>query len=117
MPHRQSLTPPEDLFDIGEYITEVLVPSDSSAVGKTIYEIEVMEDQETGGVTVLDIVRNGHRIPAPPAYQVLQANDVLVLEIASQTLALLLETTGLELLESKQIGKAKAEGDEEEVTM
>ena len=77
IPKRTSNQANEALFKIENYITEVIIPSNSPLENKAIKFI--IDDKELD-VKALGIVRNKIRIHAPSRYFVLMANDIIVLE-------------------------------------
>lgn len=104
-PRREGQRSPEELFQIDDYISEVMVPKDARIVGRTIYDLpsELGKDKE---VTVVALIRGDRHIPAPPWYQAIEAGDILVVEADSEDLKSLLDDVGLELAECK--GDCKA---------
>ena len=99
-PRREGRGSPEELFQIDDYISEVMVPKDAKIVGRTIYELtsEMGKDKE---VTIVALIRGGRHIPAPSWYQAIEAGDILVVEADSDDLKSLLDDAGLELAECK----------------
>jgi di/tricarboxylate transporter len=95
-PHRQAGTASEELFRIEEYITEVIVPETAETVGKTVYQLtsEMAKDMDA---VVVGLVRGERHIPAPSWYDIIQANDILLIQANSDDLQMLLDGLGLEL--------------------
>ncbi len=92
-------------FDTNAYITEVRVPTDAKLVGKRLGEIEAdVEDMQ-----ILGLVRNEMRLVAPHQNRVIQAEDILVIEVEAEALSDVLSRLGLPLEESKENTEAKAE--------
>lgn len=114
VPLRQAQMPSEELFKIDTYFTELEVPEGAKFVGKPIHDIEaiLLEEEE---VTVLDLVRDGRRIPAPSVFEELQPNDVLVVEASAEALKIVLDATGLKLAESKKPTVDQAEVSDVEI--
>ncbi|WP_339715473.1 SLC13 family permease [Cyclobacterium amurskyense] len=77
IPKRTSNQANEALFKIENYITEVIIPSNSPLENKAI---KFITDDKELDVKALGIVRNKIRIHAPSRYFVLMANDIIVLE-------------------------------------
>ena len=90
----------ESLFEIGDYTTEVRLPSDSPMVGKTVGDLEALAE---GEVTVSAIVREGFRRYVPSSQWTLFAGDVLVIESDPNGLTSIIEDAGLELVPNKEI--------------
>lgn len=99
-PHRGTPSSPEELFEIEGYISELVVPDDSSFVGKTIFHLTKEMEKETDAI-VVDLVRDDHHMPAPPWHEVIEAGDVLMVEVAPEELKVLVESFGLELVVAK----------------
>jgi di/tricarboxylate transporter len=83
----------DSTFDIGAYVTEVVVPEGAAAAGKRIVELEAASG---GAVSILALLRDGRRIPVISGYEVLVPRDVLVLEAVADDLRTLLSDSGLE---------------------
>lgn len=81
------------LFEIENYVAELIVPEDSDAIGKPLREI----DGIAGGheAMVLSLVRNGYRIDRPRHSDELQAGDRLIVETGSEGLDGLLKELDL----------------------
>ncbi len=79
-------------FHIARYVTEVRIPEDSPLIGTSVGELENRCDNEA---TVMVIIRRDRRRMAPPAIELLQAGDLLILEGHTETLQPLFENPGL----------------------
>ena len=99
-PQREGQSPPEELFEIEDYITEMLIPEDSKFVGQTIFHLTSKLEEETEA-TVVGLIRAEHYMPAPSWYEILQAGDILMVEAAPEDLKALIDQLGLELAECK----------------
>jgi di/tricarboxylate transporter len=99
-PRRQGQSTPEELFEIDSYISEVRIPMDSSFVGQTIFHLTAAMEKETEA-TVVDLVRDGRHLPAPSWYEIIQADDIIMVEAAPEDLKMLVDGLGLKLAESK----------------
>lgn len=70
--------PPDEMVDSTRlYLSEILVPKDSSLVGQTLSQARLGSDLD---LKVLRIVREGSRYVIPRAVTQLQAGDVLLVE-------------------------------------
>ena len=88
----------ETLFNIEEYLSEVVVTENSKMLGKTLrdfYKIYKLE------VNVLSIIRNKQKIIAPNANEQLLVGDVLLIKADSSELTDLVKRTGLSLKGAK----------------
>jgi di/tricarboxylate transporter len=104
-PMREGQSVPEELFQIEDYISEVIVPKDSKIVGQTIYHLGAAMKKEAEAM-VVGLVRGDRHIPAPSWYEIIHAGDILVVEADSEDLKSLIDVVGLELAECK--GDCKA---------
>jgi len=86
-------------FDTGTYLTEVRVPADSKAAGMKLREIEAALEEADAQIVAL--VRHDVRESAPNAGRRILADDILIIEAESETLAKALSSLGLVLAESQ----------------
>jgi di/tricarboxylate transporter len=77
VPRREPGRDQEERYSIGDYLTEVRVPPESKAVGLTFAEIE---QEFAPDVTIVSLVRGERQIPLPAPWDVLRADDVLIIE-------------------------------------
>jgi di/tricarboxylate transporter len=103
VPQRKGATSREELFEIGDYITEVTVPESSKLAGKRIRDIGQVTDAE---VVVLSLVRNKERQHSPSSFTTLRGGDLLVVEADSEDLRELVDAAGLQLHGSRKLGEA-----------
>jgi di/tricarboxylate transporter len=102
-----------DIFHIEDYITEVRVRKESRLVGKSLYDLKGLT---TADVVVLTLVRGERRIPAPSSFEILLADDILIVEAgSSDDLQELLDVAKLELVPSKKIKRDALGNDNIEV--
>lgn len=94
IPQRKTKNPPEELFKVEEYLTEVFIPSDSKMIGKTIRDMgmELALD-----VNILGIVRDKKKILAPSSFETIKVADILIVKTDTDELKKLLEATGFTL--------------------
>jgi di/tricarboxylate transporter len=100
IPIRKGQKSARDLFDIEEYITEVLLPDSSPLVGLSLRDIGRFSENN---VYVLSVVRDGKRRVALPPDTRFEANDILLIRSDTEHLESLLNKTGLELVGSRKI--------------
>jgi len=92
----ERIKPEEDLteeFELGGYLTEVVVREDSPLRGETVGEALQALDLD---VDVVQILRNGVAFPAPIANKQFRAGDMLLLRTNRETLLTLHDTQGLD---------------------
>ena len=85
------------LFDIRDYITEVLVPKNSGLSGSSIQDLFVSSGEE--GVEVLSLIRSGNKILRPKLTHTLRINDRLLMEGSAEATENILMSTPLKLVE------------------
>lgn len=88
----------ESLFNIEDYLSEVVVTENSKVIGKTLKDLFLTYKLE---LSILSIVRNQHKIISPQADQELQVGDVLIVKSLSSELTGLINKTGLSLKGAK----------------
>jgi di/tricarboxylate transporter len=99
------------LFAIDEYVTELRVLEDSKVAGKTLHDLEASlgDDAEAN---VIALIRDGRKTIAPSAYAVLRPDDLLLVEATPEDIKTLMDSTKLELAESKDEGEGSLESDD-----
>ncbi len=109
-PHRAKKSAPGDLFQIGAYLSELLLPEGNRFDGKILSDL-LESVEEEADVIVLALIRDRARIAWPSVHAVLRGGDILLVEAASESLMRLLEITGFRLAED--VGKGVPHGREE----
>ncbi len=94
IPARQTPLTLGDTLDIESYMTEVRVPEDSRFVGKRLRDIEEFADED---VTIAGLLHHGIVYGAPSSYQIIDANDILIIEADPEDLGIFVDNTGFEL--------------------
>ncbi|WP_200907027.1 SLC13 family permease [Desulfatitalea tepidiphila] len=110
-PRRDGQSAPEELFEIEDYISEVIVPEEARLVGQTIYHLTSAVEKESEA-TVVGLIRGERHIAAPSWYEVIQAGDILMVEAAPEDLKSLIDEQGLSLAECKGDCKATLGSDD-----
>ena len=106
IPTRLSQSTPGAAIEIAAYTTEVRVTSESDYVGKFVGDLEKLTDYD---VDVVGLIRAGVRYSSPSRYQILDADDVLVVEANPEDLRYFVQETGFALA-----GFTNLRSDEEE---
>jgi di/tricarboxylate transporter len=99
-PKREARSSPDELFEIENYITEIIIPEGSKFIGQTIFHLTSAMEKETEA-TVVSLSRGEIHKPAPSWYEILESGDVLMVEAAPDDLKALMDGLGLELAECK----------------
>jgi di/tricarboxylate transporter len=109
IPRRKRQLSREELFQIEDYITEVLVPKKSALTGKRLRDLENSTD---GDIIVVSHVRDGQKFAAPSPYRTFKEGDALIIKANTEDLQELLDTTGLKLEESHKTSEEILSSDE-----
>ncbi len=70
----------KELFDLGGYIAEIVVPERSKAIDWRVRDLDAIADDND--VTVLGLVRRGKRLPGFARVDQIRKGDILVIEAA-----------------------------------
>ena len=100
IPARRGQDSGDDLFEVEKYITEVRLTVESRLVGESLRAVHSVGE---GDVNFIGLVRNGVRRLAPSPGTVLQAADILILQIDADDLEALVAKARLELVGSERI--------------
>ena len=92
--HRKGTKRSEDLYQVHEYITEIIIPEKSPVVDTTIAQFEKLI---TADFVTLGLIRDKKKKLMLQRNQKLKANDILIVEISTEDLEDLLRTGKLEL--------------------
>ena len=94
IPSRQAPLTLGDTLDVENYMTEVRVPENSRFVGMLLRDIEESANE---AVTIAGLLHRGLVYPAPSSFQIIDANDVLIIEADPDDLKTFVDNTGFEL--------------------
>lgn len=90
---------PEDMFDVGHYVTEVRVPEKSSWAGKAV---ETLERESEDRILTVSLLREELRVYGRLRNQVVAPGDVMVLQTDTATLQELIKKGDLELVHAEE---------------
>ncbi len=93
---RRKEDPQKELFDLGDYIAELMVPDDSPVVGKRVRELD--EIAKKSDVEIIGLTRKGERMPGLARVVEIKAGDILVVEAHPENITEALGTMGLEYI-------------------
>jgi di/tricarboxylate transporter len=110
-PRRDSGADGEGLFQIQDYISEVRVPPKAKIVGQTLHHLTSEMEKDMDAV-VVGLVRGKQQKPAPAWYDVIEADDILLVEATPEDLQSLIDELGLELAENKAAHLGALESDD-----
>ncbi len=74
----------KELFELGTYLVELGVSSESKAVGQTLRDLEEACDEHD--VAIVSLLRDGQRMPSYARWLEIKANDILLIETVAQNL-------------------------------
>ena len=100
IPSREAPLTLGDTLDIENYMTEVRVPEDSRFVGKLLRDIEEFAEDD---VIIAGMLHRGLVYAAPSSFQIIDANDILIVEADPDELKTFVDKTGFELEGSRDI--------------
>ena len=110
IPHREGGdTTLEDLMQIDDYVTELVVPEESPLIGKPIRELVVLAD---GDISVVALICGDARELAPPWYTRMQPGDHLIIEGGTDAIAMAVEKSDFDLITDRDISKESLSSDE-----
>ncbi len=89
----------DQLFNIGDYLSEIQVVESSKLVGKPMMDINKVYKLD---IVVLSIIRNDQKIVAPGPREILVPDDILIIKALSQDLADLIDKTRVLLKGTKK---------------
>jgi di/tricarboxylate transporter len=112
VPDRRPAGGRDALFSIEEYLTELRVAADSKAVGRSLAELPRLSEVEA---IVVALLRGEHVMAVPARTEPLQQDDVLLVEVAPDSLQQLCDDTGLTLAGDKD--REQALSDTEDVAI
>jgi di/tricarboxylate transporter len=106
---RLRFTEEKDLFEIDDYVAEILVPEEADVIGKSIDDLHA--DALEQDVRILGLVREGTRGFLRVRYVPLHAGDRLVVEAPPTALTSYVQKTGLELSGTSREGAVNLESE------
>ncbi|MDH4073316.1 MAG: SLC13 family permease, partial [Gammaproteobacteria bacterium] len=68
----------KELFDLADYIAELVVPEDCRIIGTQVHDLD--DEADKSGVDILGLLRKGRRMPGLARTGEVRAGDVLVVE-------------------------------------
>jgi di/tricarboxylate transporter len=99
LPKRQSAEN-TDMFEIENYITEVIITKGSDLIGVTIFNLNKKLKTEA---LILGIIRNNIRMHAPSPWEEIQEGDILILEADTEDLKKITDSKRSTLAEGEHL--------------
>ena len=100
IPQRRAGATTRALFEIENYLTEVRIPPGTPLDGRPVRELRIITEAD---VLIVRIKRGEQRLPAPSSFEVLHAEDILMVRADADSLSAFISDAGLELAESKPL--------------
>lgn len=97
---RKAKTSKDDLYQIGDYLTEINIPAASSIVGETV---EALEKLAPGDFLVVGLIRSGRRKLVVHPTERLAADDILIVEVSHEDLHKLMQSKHVDLMVGQQL--------------
>jgi di/tricarboxylate transporter len=94
VPRRSGLGSTEELFKMQDYVAELRVSENAKIIGKTLHDLEFMTDED---VMVVGVVRGELKLPAPSQFEIVRADDILIVEANSEALKKVMDAAKLEM--------------------
>jgi di/tricarboxylate transporter len=98
-----------DLFEVERYLAEVQVPSTSILAGRPVRDLRALTKAE---VLIVRVRRGDERLPAPSGFEIIHANDTLMVRSSTENLSTFVRDTGVVLAESKPLSAESLESAE-----
>lgn len=100
LPQRKGGAGTRALFEIEDYLTEVLIPTGSPLDGRLVQDLRTITEAD---VLIVRIKRGEQRLPAPSRFEMLHADDILMVRADAENLSSFIGDAGLTLAESKPL--------------
>ncbi|WP_158058956.1 SLC13 family permease [Halorussus halophilus] len=110
----ERIPPKEDLteeFEMGNYLTEVVVREDSPLVGQTVGEALTETDLD---VDLVQLIRDGQTFVEPLRPKQIRPDDIFAVRTDRDTLVELLDAEGLSLISEFDVSDEELEGNDTE---
>lgn len=108
LPERESEASLADKFDLGEYITEIILLPEAKSVGTQLTNCPLIEEL---GVRILEVSRDGKRLPVFPD-PTLAAGDVLRVAGDVKKIQALQERAGISIRPSMRLTDSEGESED-----
>jgi di/tricarboxylate transporter len=100
VPRRKGSASAKNLFDIENYLTEVIIPQNTALDGLMVRDIRTVTE---ANIMIVRINRGDQQLSAPSAFETLYAGDILRVRGDADGISKFITDTGVQLTESKPI--------------
>lgn len=107
---RRTAHPPDELFEIAPYVTEVRVDEESKLADQPLH-VAAQSLRETGA-EIVGLIRDERTILNPGRWERLRVGDALLLRADAEALKDVVQTLGLELVGEDDLGDFELHSDE-----
>ncbi|WP_333824399.1 SLC13 family permease [Pinisolibacter sp.] len=97
-----------EALDIGPYLTEIRVEEGASVIGTTL---STLEEEIGGDVRLLAVTRGKNRILMPNPFQIVRADDILVIEATPEALEGKFTGAGIVVEHARELDRASLQDD------
>ncbi len=109
LPERKGQASREEMFQINDYFTEVLITAESTIKEKTFSELSALLGEN---LLIAGLVRDKRRILLPAAATLIRVGDILIVQADSESLNTFVAESGSALVGSKALGEQALRSDE-----
>jgi di/tricarboxylate transporter len=113
IPKRGESRGSDALFEIADYLAEIVVPEGSKAAGLPIRQLGAGTE---GEVQVVALIRDGRKNPAPSMFELLKPGDLLLIESDAESLKELIDKFGLKLSAERKVEATELKAEDVVVT-
>ncbi|MEZ5825058.1 MAG: SLC13 family permease [Geminicoccaceae bacterium] len=96
IPRQEGKSVSDGKVELGDYVAELRVKSDSKHEGKALSDLQELVDDE--GATIIGLVRRGQRLPGYGLQEKIEAGDLVVVEASAQAIDNIVGALDLEYL-------------------
>jgi di/tricarboxylate transporter len=108
LPERHTEPEITTIYQLKEYLTEVIVLPDSPLVGKSVLESQLRKQFD---IDVWEVLRDGQKLAPPLAEKILQADDILFVKANTRQLRTIKDLEGLDIVSEVRLGGLERKSD------
>jgi di/tricarboxylate transporter len=112
LPERHAEPEITEVYQIKEYLTEVIVLPDSPLVGKSVLESQLRKQFD---IDVWEVLRDGQKLAHPLAEKILRADDILFVKANTRQLGKIKDKEGLDIVSEVRLGGLERKSDRREL--
>jgi di/tricarboxylate transporter len=114
LPKRRKGGLENELFEIKDYVAEVMISPESLCADKNLYSTK---SPTAKNIHILKLIRDDETVESPSQYEILRVGDILLLQSDSEMLETFLDEMKLQLIGTKAISEELLTVDDEIETM